>query len=93
MKNLRTLINENRTKPLPINLPTNFLTAEVGNCVLFSKFELKTYFNSKKFLEDLLKCLKSFNITENKGLFPLLILKGNGEEMYLTLDFFDDDSD
>lgn len=88
MKSLGNLVDQTCTDSLSEKLLTKFLTTEVKNYELFSESELKSYFNSEKFLKDLSGCLEAFSLSEDEGLFQFFVLKGSGDDISLVLDAF-----
>ncbi len=85
MKTLRDLIEENCTFSLSKEKTTDFFETEIKNHELFSESELKSYFNSDKFLNDLFGCLSDFYVAENEGLFQSFELKRSGDGITIVM--------
>lgn len=87
MKTLRDLIKENCVSSLSEENITNFFETEIKNYELFSGSELKSYFNSDKFLIDLLGCFPNyFTVAKNEGLLPFFVLRSSDDGITIVLD-------
>lgn len=86
MKSLRNLIKEKSTFSISGKNIKDFFETEIKNYELFSEAELKSYFDSEKFLKDLYECYTNFCVAEDEGLFQFFVLKNSDNGITLTLD-------
>lgn len=79
MKLLRDLVEKEDL------IPNKFLTTEVKNYELFSESELKSYFNSEKFQNDLKECEANFCFAEDERLLQFFVLRRTVEKITLVV--------